>query len=214
MKSGINVTARRLRLLLFVCILTIFGAGTVALTFTFQHLKAFNQQVNSLEANASVTNDDVVKLRQLKKNLADNGYVIYKTHRIVADSMSYRYQDEIINDITKYADQSGIQISGFSFTNNTGAAGGSSSTGTAAPTTPTTPATSGSSLPGGIKSVSATVSVTSPVNYSKYMKFIQFIETNATKMQIRSISLGRPADPNTPLTDIEPKDLEIEVYVR
>ena len=46
------------------------------------------------------------------------------------------------------------------------------------------------------------------------MKLIQLIETNTTKMQIKSISLSRPAGASGSSTKVEPQDLQIEVNIR
>jgi len=218
MKSGITMTAGRLKTILFIGLVLLFIAGGVSIAYAFQQLRTFNQHVNTLEANASISNDDIVKLQQLKLSLSENAFAISKTHRIVAESMSYRYQDDIINDLTRYANAADVGIAGFAFSSSGGTGGTAATTSPSTTTTPTTPTTPAAGTPGtlpsGIKTTSVTVSLDSPVEYSKFMKLIQLIETNTTKMQIKSISLSRPAGASGSSTKVEPQDLQIEVNIR
>lgn len=207
MKMTFSASILRIVLLLFMLIVLALGiTGFIAAS---NQLRLYAENVNDLDARASVGNSDLTKLQAIKNFLAENGSIVDKTHAIVADSKSYRYQDEIVKDLTKYASRSGISIVGFSFDS-----GNVDSAGAAAPAPTVDQNTISNLLPGGIKSTSVSVSIAEKTPFSGLIRFIQYVETNATKMQIKNISVTHNTSEDADPEAVDPQALQIEVYIR
>jgi hypothetical protein len=166
---------------------------------------SYAEQVKTDTSKASISSNDIQRLEQIKQKLQDDSVAVTRAKSIVADSQSYQYQNQIINDITAYAQAAGLHVTNFSFsTDNLPGANAGAATSTAAPTTQ-------SSTPAGLKILTTTVSVKSPANYQSVMKFVHSIENNLTKMQLSGISLAK--DSSSP-TDVTVSPFTIEVYTK
>lgn len=204
-------SASILRIVLILFMLTVLAVGVAGFIAASNQLRLYAEKVNDLDARASVGNTDLTKLQAIKNFLAENNSIVDKTHAIVADSKSYRYQDEIVKDLTKYASQSGISIVGFSFDSGSADSAGA---GAAAPTPAIDQNTISTLLPGGIKSTSVSVSIAEKTPFSGLIRFIQYVETNATKMQIKNISVTHNTSEDADPEAVDPQALQIEVYIR
>ena len=144
---------------------------------------------NQAKVDAINNNDNLAKAQALKIYLENHQAEIDKTARIVADTEAYKYQDQIVQDITKYAEVSGLRVLGFDF--------------------PTTTKTNTSST--GLKSIAATITLRNPVPYRNYLTFLKLIEQNLTKMQITDVSIVPDKDdPNL----INNPVIGLEVYIK
>lgn len=202
-----NLTASRFRLILICSLFIIALIGTAIFWYTDDSLRNFAVDVNHTSVDAGASRNDVQTLQQLQKELADNKDVVDKASSIVAESQSYQYQDQIIQDLNGYASKAGVTIVDMKFPDST--------SGTTA-----TPQTQGSSAAqqstnattkiNGVKSVTADITLKNPVNYNSLLRFIQSIEMNLTKMQISRINLSKDANSNNVVSDA----LTVQVYVR
>lgn len=144
---------------------------------------------NQVKSDAINSNDNLAKAQALKVYLQNHKTEIEKTALIVADATAYKYQDQIVQDITRYASVAGLQILGFDFPSST----------------------SSSSSSTGLKSIAATITLQNPVPYRNYLTFLKLIEQNLTKMQITNISIVPDKDnPNL----INNPIIGLEVYVK
>lgn len=216
MKKNKALTAGKLRYILMASLVLLFIIGGGGFYFAQNLLKGYAKETSTLNSQASVSDQNLEALRNIQAYLAAHEQDQELARRVVADSKEYRYQNEIVADISKFAGQSGISITAYNFTSDTstGTTGGGS-TGTTTPpatggtTTPATPATGGVSS---LKSTKVNVTIKSPVNYAKLLDFISRIEQNITKMQIAGISLTRSDEGGK--SQVSSESFDIEVYIR
>lgn len=190
-KSNQSLSAQQLRLVLIgiIALLIIMGiAGVLYLNgFLAKKVAAANDAAQSAQlSKASLSNAQALKIY-----LENHGDDVEKAAMIVAQTTSYRYQNQIVEDVTKYANAAGITIVGFSFPQEISAA-------TVDKTT-------------GLKSLTATITLSNSSKYTSYLLFLKYIEQNLTKMQITDITIS----PN--LTDqnyINDTTIGIQVYVQ
>jgi hypothetical protein len=199
-KNGAQaIDALKLRVVLIGTIILLLVISAIGFWFFRMQLISYAEQVKTDTSKASISNNDIKRLEEIKQKLQDDSVAVTRAKSIVADSKSYQYQNQIISDITAYAQDAGLHVTSFSF-GDTGVL-----TGTAATATP------GSSAPAGLKALTTTVSVKSPANYQAVMRFVHSIENNLTKMQLSGISLTKSADSST---DVTVNPFTIEVYTK
>lgn len=202
LKSQINgLTAVKLRTILISSILLLIVLCIVGFWYFRTQLVSYSENVLLVRAAATISTDDIAKLKQLKTDLGKDVVAVTRAKNIVADGQTYKYQDQIINDVNVYAKSSGVSINGFTF--NTAS--------TAAGTPAAGAAQAAGTAPAGLKSVTASVDIKSPVNYQAIMKFIHALELNLTKLQLSGVSLQKST---TDPTQVTVSPLTIEVYTR
>jgi len=196
----INMTATRLRLLLSVSLFVITLIGGAGFYFISRTLRSMALDISHTTVDATASRDNVQILQKIQQQLVDDKEVIARANSIVADSQSYQYQDQIVNDLNDYAKKAGIAITNLDF---------GATTTTPAGNAATLPATA-TPAPAGVNSKSVTVTLKNPVDYTSLLHFIRSIEQNLTKMQISKIGISKGNSGNQVSSDI----LTIQVYVR
>jgi hypothetical protein len=202
-----RLTPTMLRLILSIGLLLTISIAAIIFTLASSQLKTVATTVSHKVADAKASQNSLTNLKKIERFLADHQATVTRANDIVAESKSYEYQNQIINDLKTYASTAGVKINNFDF-----AAGNSA--------TPTTPATTGAAaaapLPGaatatpGVKSTSVSISLQSPIKYENLLRFIKAIEQNLTKMQISTVTLSKGGADSEVTTDA----LSIEVYIR
>lgn len=204
--NGISPT--RLRLILCATIIAIIIAAGAGFWFFKDRLVNYAATVEQMKQEADASASDVAALQKLKTELEENVVAVNRAKSIVAESKSYQYQNQIIEDLNIYAKATGVAIASYVFADNNAAA--STTTGGAS-----TPAASPvPTIAGGPKSTSVTVTLKSPANYKAVMRFIHAIEINLTKMQLTGISLTGPTSEESRSDEVTVNPLTIEVYIR
>lgn len=201
MKKG-TLTATVLRLILTISLFAIGGIGVAVFSIADKTLKGTAVATSHSVADASASQNNLQNLQKLQQDLINKKDVVTRAESIVAESRSYQYQNQIINDLNGYASRAGLSIITIDF----GAAG----TGAGKATTPTTPAPSTTAV-NGVKSTFVSITLKNPVDYINMLKFIKSIEQNLTKMQISSIGLSQSADGKP---GVSSDVLSIEVYIK
>jgi hypothetical protein len=195
-----GLTPTRLRIVLLSLIVLSFALCAIGFWFFRNQLVTYAEEVQTTNTAASASSDDILKLQKLQKQLADDAVAVTRAKSIVADSQYYEYQNQIISDITAYAKNSNVSITGFTFSDNSTAASASAVKSTTTTTTPV-----------GLKSTTASITIKNPVTYANILKFIHSIELNLTKMQLSGISItGSTATPN----EVTVNPITVEVYTR
>jgi hypothetical protein len=197
-KRQLNATT--LRLILAISLFGIAGIGTTVFSIADKMLKASATEASHAVADASASRNNLQNLQKLQQDLVTKKEVVSRAASIVAESQSYEYQNQIINDLNDYASRAGLSIISINFDTAGAAAGGNAAT----PTAPTT-------VVNGVKSTSASIALRNPVDYASILRFIKSIEQNLTKMQISSIGLSQGTDDKKGITS---DTLNIEVYIK
>ena len=188
---NINMNARRMTWVLSIVVLLLAG-GTVAANWKLGNILGNKvTETNNLEIEARQSGDNLERAKSLEIYEKNHQTDIQKAATLVAESKTYQYQNQIINDINSFAGKLGISILGYTFPEDSVAG--------AKQTVP------------GLKSIPVTVNLPSPMRYTDYLNIIRQIESNQTKMQITNISVS--PDPLQAGMVATPS-IELEVYVR
>lgn len=199
MSKGRPLTATTLRLILIVSMFIIAALGVAGFSFVADGLRETANGVSQTVAEANASQNNVQVLQQVQTKLAQDKDAVERARNIVAESQSYQYQNQIISDLTDYANRSSIGITNIDF-------GATKSTSTQNTTTQPQQQTT---APSGVNSTTVTITLQNPVDYNALLKFIHAIEQNLTKMQISAVSISKDATGK-----ITSDTLAIEVYVR
>lgn len=192
----LNLTATNLRYILLAAsvVLLLLCAGGIALG---QHLvTSYGAQVTSIVSLSSSNEKTVRDLESVSRSLEQQKPIVEKSKKIIADkSNTYGYQNQVITDVTRYADLAGLKATGFSFADSSAA--GASGTASAAKTPAATTAPTAVALPTGIKPVNVTVSFASGIPYPNLYKFLQLLEGSLLRMEIDQLNLSRTEGANS-----------------
>lgn len=203
-----QLNATKLRIILISSLIAIIAISVVIFTYANKQLKSVAVEVSHATVDAAASENNLSSLSLLEKLLDKQRDVVNRTTGIVADSQSYQYQNQIIDDLEGYARQAKISITNLDF-------GSTTATGAAAATPPAAGGavapTAGAAAPSGVKATSVSITLVNPVDYKSLLTFVNLIEQNLTKMQISKLSLS--ADASAP-GKVTSDALTIEVYVK
>ncbi|HET6746872.1 MAG TPA: hypothetical protein VFH06_02070 [Candidatus Saccharimonadales bacterium] len=197
MIKGKPFSATTLRVVLVGSLFGIAVLSAVGFSLVVDGLRNTAVDTSKTLAEANNSQNNVQNLQHLQTELKAKHDVVERASSIVAESKSYQYQDQIIKDLTDYANRSGITITNLDFSTTKASAGA------------TTPAAPQAAIPSGVNSTSVSVTLKNPVDYIAILKFINSIEQNLTKMQISKVGLSKDAS-----GAITSDALTIEVFVR
>lgn len=179
----------KLRFVLAGIILLLIGVIITAIILLQGLLKDQVVLTDHMKIDADVSEQEILKLKKLESELSKKQDVVERAKQIAASVDQYQFQDQVINDLTVYAQRSGFGISSFDFTQSTG------------------------QKPGTVPSdkTSFVVNLTSPIPYDRFLQFIHAVELNLTKIQIISVTLS----PNTKNTsEILNPTINLEVFLK
>jgi hypothetical protein len=182
------MTATKLRLVLLgVVAVLVLGLGAGAY-FVLGLLADRAHQTDHTKADADTTSTELQQLKSLEKQLEDQADIVSRAKEIAATTAQYKYQDQVISDISVYASRYGIKISTFDF----------SAAQSAKPDTS-----------GGAKKTPFTLTLKGPIPFVTFIRFLQDIERNLTKIQVTSLTLSPDKNPN----NIANPTIGLEVYL-
>lgn len=186
-------------------VLILVGMGGVVY-FGYTMLQGTAEEVSKIQTEAKAVDAKVQNLARLEKEMEKYKDSVAKAQQLVAETQQYQYQNQIINDLTAYANKSGVGIAGFTFTS--GSAGAKSNSGSSG--TSGTNNSSGSTSAAGPRSMKVSVRLNEKTDYMALLRFMHLIEQNLTRMQIASVSMSKTEGTG----QVNTQTLEVEVYVR
>lgn len=186
-------------------VLILVGMGGIVY-FGYTMLQGTAGEVSKIQTEAKAVDAKVQNLARLEKEMEKYKDSVAKARQLVAETQQYQYQNQIINDLTAYANKSGVGIAGFTFTS--GSAGAKSNSGSSG--TSGTNNSSGSNSAVGPKSMKVSVRLNEKTDYMALLRFMHLIEQNLTRMQIASVSMSKTEGTG----QVNTQTLEVEVYVR
>ncbi len=208
-KTTTGLTATKMRVVLLVSLVLAISGMAAGFYFAYLSLQKASDEVASIQATANSEEATVQNMMQIKQELAKYADTVERAKNIVAESQSYRYQDQVVRDISEYANRAGVALASIGFQAEEGdsaAAGGA--------TTP--PATKGSATEGtaagaaSMKNTTVSITLAQNIPYTNFLHFIHLIEESLTRMQITQISLARGDSPDT----VTAQTLNVEVYIK
>lgn len=197
MKIFLNAVSLRW-LLSTALVLTLTGIGG-GFYFAYTALEKSAQATANAQSEAESSDANLSQLMITKRQLEENKDVVVRAKQIVAESQSYQYQNQIINDLSFYASELGLSINSFSFQ------GDSAEQAPATPAQPTVP-------DGKLKSTIVTIELAGNLTYESTLRYIHKIEQNITRMQVSNVALTGTAQPNQ--SGGASQSLNIEVYIK
>ncbi len=211
----VKLTAVSLQRLFLVGIFVLIVAAIFGFTALGDVLQNKALEVNHAQTDADIGSSNVKQLEKLNRDLESHEDIVQRAKQIVAESQSYQYQDQIVQDINSFAGRAGITILGYNFggqdDTTSSTQGSRPETSAATPGSPTDSPQSKTNIPAGVKTVTANITLKNPVPYSNFLRFLKLIEQNVTKMQITGISLS--SDNNNP-DQISNPTIGLIVYTR
>lgn len=208
MSKKFTLTATNLRIILAVSLVAITAIGAGGFTLAYNWLDGFAADASTVASHAAASESELQELSQTEKMLKTQHHAVERASKIAAESKSYQYQDQIINDLNDFARKAGITISDITFADDNAKGGSSSSSSSSSKT--------GTSLPAiaGLKATTASVTVKNPVEYRKLLTFMYLVEQSLTKMRIANVDLSRSTAQGQAPDSITSNTLTIEVYLR
>ena len=177
-------------------VIILVGMGAIVY-FGYTMLQGTAEEVSKIQTEAKAVDAKVQNLARLEKEMEKYKDSVAKARQLVAETQQYQYQNQIISDLTTYANQSGVGIEGFTFAS--GSAGSKSSSGS-----------SGANSGAGPKSMKVSVRLGEKTDYMALLRFMHLIEQNLTRMQIASVSMSKAEGAG----QVNTQTLDVEVYVR
>ena len=212
MSKKFTLTATNLRIILAVSLVAITAIGAGGFALAYNWLDGFAADASTVASQAAASESELQELSQTEKMLKTQHHAVERASKIAAESKSYQYQDQIINDLNDFARKAGITIADITFADNNAKGGSSSSSSSSASSSGKT----GTSLPAiaGLKATTASVTVKNPVEYRKLLTFMYLVEQSLTKMRIANVDLSRSTAQGQAPDSITSNTLTIEVYLR
>ncbi len=209
MSKKFTLTATNLRIILAVSLVAITAIGAGGFALAYNWLDGFAADASTVASQAAASESELQELSQTEKMLKTQHHAVERASKIAAESKSYQYQDQIINDLNDFARKAGITISDITFADDNAKGGSSSSSSSSSNKT-------GTSLPAiaGLKATTASVTVKNPVEYRKLLTFMYLVEQSLTKMRIANVDLSRSTAQGQAPDSITSNTLTIEVYLR
>lgn len=195
-KQSLNAVS--LRLILVIAMIVMFIASAVLFWLIAGTMRNVAIDTNHTKKDAEVSANTIDNLGRIRETLETNKEVVDRTNRIVAESQSYQYQDQIIEDLNNYARNSGVSITNIDFAD------------TAEASTPSEGEASAEPAINGVNSVAANITLNTPVDYVSLLRFLSSIEQNLTKMQVSKVNVAKAEGEN----EVTSEALTIQVYVR
>ncbi|MBM3210359.1 hypothetical protein FJZ39_03420 [Candidatus Saccharibacteria bacterium] len=194
-KKSQSLTASKLRIVLVGLIALILAAMVAGFILLSRETRGYANEVKTVSESAANSATEVARLQNTSRKLTEYDDAVERAQNIAAETTQYMYQDQVVRDLTEYANRSGLSIQGFTFSD----AGGSDAAGGSTPVP--APAATGGITEGGavqpatptataLQTQSVSVQLGQSVQYENFLQFIRYIEQNLTKMQVDGLSLG------------------------
>lgn len=207
-----QLSATTLRIILVTTLLLAVFISFAVFYFGSTMLREVSNDISGVITEETSSKTAVDTLRQTELLLEEHEATMERAAGIAAESQSYMYQDQIIQDLTRFANGAGVSITSITFTEpDTGSAtpepvatDPESEPGASAEEAPAAPTS------GNLRSTSASITLASPANYRNFLQFVRAIEQNLTKMQVQSINLSQAEESNQITSD----SLTVQVYIQ
>lgn len=197
-----GLTAPILRLILSGCLVLIALSAVGIAYLANDQLQTYTNGIRRTIIDSKGSNQNNDNIDTLERQLKTHKDTVSRAAQIVADSQSYKYQNEIIRDIKAYAEASKVDIASITFIAETTPTNSNQSS-----TTQKAPSING------VKPTTVAVALAREVSYADALGFIHAIEQNLTKMQISSLGLSAPKV-GMPSNSVRIDTINLEVYLK
>lgn len=213
---SIHLTASSLRLVLLVSVLLVVLLQ-VGLIFLGQNLiTKYGQQVAQAVSVTQSNTKTLSDLEAVNTTLRTQEKTVTKAHGVVADKDNpYAYQNQIIEDITAYAKQAGVTITGYTFADEAAAPGATGAAATAPASAATTGAAAATAaVPASVSPITVTLAIAPGMSYDSLYKFLQLLEGNLLRLEVQGLTLARTSAQEGGGNYVSLSSLTIQAYKR
>lgn len=199
MSKKFTLTPQNLQYILGFACIALLAVAVYGFYFLQDKTTQQAKDTDRAKIEAESIESDLLALKSLRAYFNDpiNDAQVKKTQAVVGESFQYNFQNQVVEDLTRYATMSNISIKEFVFETKKDAKV------TAAPTEKV--------IPGLPKKTLVSVRVGSGTSYESFIKFLKYIERNTTKMQLSNVGL----QPDDKVKDaIKETSVGLEVYLR
>ena len=197
MKKALDASI--MRIIMTLLLIVILAAMIGAVTFAYSFLSKASEDVGKMQNEAVAIDSKIQNLLVLKDQLDKNSDIAKKAKNIVSESKMYQYQNQIVQDLSTYADRAGIPIRSFTFQSDSKNSAQSPAAKKKTNTGPT-----------GIKSTFVSIQLGEKINYVRFLHFLNLIEKNVTRMQLSGVAISRAPDSR----EVSVQEFEVKVYTR
>ena len=197
MKKVLNASI--MRIIMTLLLIVILAAMIGAVTFAYSFLSKASEDVGKMQNEAVAIDSKIQNLLVLKDQLDKNSDIAKKAKNIVSESKMYQYQNQIVQDLSTYADRAGVPIRSFTFQSDSK---NSAQSPAAKKKINTGPA--------GIKSTFVSIQLGEKIDYVRFLHFLNLIEKNVTRMQLSGVAISRAPDSR----EVSVQEFEVKVYTR
>lgn len=197
MKKVLNASI--MRIIMTLLLIVILAAMIGAVTFAYSFLSKASEDVGKMQNEAVAIDSKIQNLLVLKDQLDKNSDIAKKAKNIVSESKMYQYQNQIVQDLSTYADRAGIPIRSFTFQSDSK---NSAQSPAAKKKTNTGP--------DGIKSTFVSIQLGEKIDYVRFLHFLNLIEKNVTRMQLSGVAISRTPDSR----EVSVQAFEVKVCTR
>lgn len=203
------MTATKLRIILSLTLFLIIGGAIGGFHYARTFLTEYAVEVSHRKIDAEASNGNISALEKVKTELAANKDVIAKAAALKSNSEFPEF--DIVEDVTRYANQNNLTIESFNFGESSSTAGSNaaSAPNSTAPGTPNKPAANNAAA--GSSTVSISVTLKSPANYTDVLQFIHDLNQSVPKLKVQGVSVAGSGNSKSNV-NIQP--LVIEMYTR
>jgi len=208
-----KLTASMLRIILIIILILLIAGGVTGFIFLRDALVKQAQEAAKISAEALSSQDKLQNLKDAQAMLAANEDV----SRMLATSIQYTYQDEIIRELKKLGDSAGVKVTNIDFMSTTPVT-------TPTPTNPSTAAqpdgattgtpAQGTSIPSNVKLTQANITISTPLRYDNLLRFIRFVEQNTMTMKVSKLGLSSAGESEGDQILVNCDVLTVGVYTR
>ncbi len=207
-----NTPETRMRLALSGLLFLILAGMVSGFIMAYSFIGDTASEVSRIQSKAAASDAELQQIRIQQQQMEKYRDTVDKARHIVAESKQYQYQNQIIEDLTRYAKQAKLEVRSFDFAKT------DSTTSKKPPAKPASPKGGAGQPPAGapkaqntLKSVTVEIQLGNNPSYAKMLHFMYLIEQNLTRMQIASLNISRVSGDDSANRT---QNLTIEVYIK
>lgn len=169
MKKGMNATSFQKLLILCVCL--VVGITAAGFYYGLGEIRKLAIQVNNKVKDAEASGAQIDELRRLQQTLTQSDSLVQKANRMFTTEAGFT--SDVVRDLERYASVAGVSITNSGFVDSAEV-----------------------TAIGGASQRFIRITLAQPVSYASLLRFIQLIEGNLPKMQINTMTISRPDQPD------------------
>ena len=202
-----KVSTPVLSAILIAVLLLIIAGATAGFLYVHGLLLQKADETAQVTTESANSNAKINALKQEQAELKANADVEKKVQDMLATSLQYTYQDQVVSALKAIASSANVTITNIDFSSAVAATG---TTTTPTPGAATAPVT----IPGGVTMKQVSITLGSPLPYDNLILFLRYIEQNTMSMKVSKVSITGTGKNKSGQTLVSCDTLTLGVYMR